>query len=380
MSQDKRNPRKRPVFKVSAIDDQEKFQPLPSATRAYPYRLDIEQILPDIAHDDSISFHMAGDTGGLSSPEYQQQVIAAMIDQCRTEAADKPQFLFHLGDVVYNYGQASEYYRQFFNPYRNYPCPIFAIPGNHDADIDLTRLNPTPSLEAFVKVFCDTEQRELDLAGDTGRKSNIQPNVYWVLETPLADIIGLYSNVPRFGNVQNEQRQWFIESLKTSATNNKAIIVCVHHSAYSADINHGSSIHMQMLIDGAIRESGVFPDAVFSGHVHNYQRFNKIYPGGEIVPFVVAGGGGYAGMHALADPDDPEFPESSCLLDGVELQNYCDDEHGFLKIDLEKKDDSLTIKGQYFTTGAGETRLFDSFSVLCRPSVALTQTVNSLQD
>ena len=379
MSQDKRNPRKRPVFKLSAIDDQEKFQPLPLPTGTYPFRLDIEQIVPDIT-DEFISFHMAGDTGGLSSPEYQQQVIAAMIDQCRTEAPDRPQFLFHLGDVVYNHGQASEYYRQFFNPYRNYPCPIFAIPGNHDADIDLTQLNPAPSLEAFVKVFCDTEQRELELAGDTGRKSNIQPNVYWVLETPLTDIIGLYSNVPRFGNVQNEQRQWFIETLKTSAANNKTIIVCVHHSAYSADVNHGSSIHMQMLIDGAIRESGVYPDIVFSGHVHNYQRFNKTYPGGETVPFVVAGGGGYAAMHPLAAPDDRDFQDTSRLLDGVELQNYCDDEHGFLKIGISRVDHSIVIEGQYFTTEDGETRLLDSFALTSRALIPVTQTVGSLQD
>jgi hypothetical protein len=376
MSQDQRNPRKRPVFKIAAIDDQEKFQPLPCPIGQYPYRLDIEQMLTGIG-DNSMSFHMAGDTGGLSTPEYQQQVIAAMIDQCKQFAPDRSQFLFHLGDVVYNHGLASEYYRQFFNPYREYPCPIFAIPGNHDADVDLTQPNPPASLDAFVEVFCNTKQRELDLAGDTGRKSSIQPNVYWILETPLADIIGLYSNVPRFGNVQNEQRQWFIEALKTSSDRDKAIIVCVHHSAYSADTNHGSSIHMQMLIDGAIRESGVFPDIIFSGHVHNYQRFNKTYPGGEIVPFVVAGSGGYAGLHPLANPDDPEFPDTSCLLNGVELQNYCDDKHGFLKIGLRKTGEQITIRGQYFIAENGEPRLFDDFSLTSRALSPVILTASS---
>ena len=49
---------------------------------------------------------------------------------------DRPLFLYHLGDVVYNFGQASEYYKQFFTPYKNYPAPVFAIPGNHDGDVD----------------------------------------------------------------------------------------------------------------------------------------------------------------------------------------------------------------------------------------------------
>jgi hypothetical protein len=133
---------------------------------------------------------------------------------------------------------------------------------------------------------------------------------------------------------------------------------------------------MQMLIDGAIRESGIFPDIVFSGHVHNYQRFNKTYPGDEMVPFVVAGGGGYAAMHALADPDDLDFPDTSCLLDGVELRNYCDDQHGFLKIDLNKTDRSIVIKGQYFTTGNGKSQLFDSFSLSSRAVLPVAQATN----
>ncbi|WP_199186419.1 metallophosphoesterase family protein, partial [Pseudoxanthomonas sp. KAs_5_3] len=79
---------------------------------------------------------MAGDTGSLRSPGFQKLVANEMTRQYDNESttADKPQFLFHLGDVVYNFGQASQYYDQFFSPYKNYPAPVFAIPGNHDAD------------------------------------------------------------------------------------------------------------------------------------------------------------------------------------------------------------------------------------------------------
>ena len=43
-----------------------------------------------------------------------------------------PSFFYHLGDVVYNFGEAAYYYDQFYEPYRNYPAPILGIPGNHD--------------------------------------------------------------------------------------------------------------------------------------------------------------------------------------------------------------------------------------------------------
>ncbi len=364
MSPAKRNPRTRPVFKLSATDDQEKFKPLPAATGSYPFRLDIKKVLPEIG-DDQIVFHVAGDTGGTRSPQNQQRVASEMIRQYLDGFAGsaRPQFLFHLGDIVYNFGQASEYFSQFFNPYWDYPAPIFAIAGNHDADIDPSQANPPKSLDAFTTVFCNTETRILKLSKDAGRKANIQPNVYWILETPLADIIGLYSNVPKFGNVQNEQREWFIEALKTSGASKKAIIVCIHHAPFSADVNHGSSIHMQAIIDGAIRESKVFPDLVLSGHVHNYQRFNRRYPGGRVVPFVVAGNGGYADMHPLAAPGDKEYPDDSCLLDDVELQNYCDDAHGFLKISLTKTDGKITLDGAFYATdNIDKARLYDSFT------------------
>ena len=364
MSLNKRNPRTRPVFKIAAIDDQEKFKPVPAANGEYPYRLDVKKILPDIG-DHKIVFHMAGDTGTLRLPNFQQGVIAEMVNQYdeTVKSEERPRFLFHLGDIVYNFGQASGYYDQFFNPYRNYPAPIFAIAGNHDADIDPSDKNKPQSLAAFRTVFCDTESHPLDLAGDTGRKSNIQPGVYWILETPLADIIGLYSNVPKFGNIQNEQRKWFIEALKTSAASKKAIIVCLHHSPYSADTNHGSSIHMQAILDGSFREAKVLPDIIFSGHVHNYQRFNKKYNDKKIIPFIVAGSGGYADLHPLAQPGDREFPDDSCLLDDVELQNYCDDAHGFLKISIEKKSNKITINGEYYVTDETPARLYDSFAL-----------------
>jgi len=365
------NPRKRPVFKTAAIDDQEKFQPLPAPTGHYPYHLDIEKVLP-YTNNQKMVLHMCGDTGGLTLDEYNHKVAHAMIHQIDgiEVTEDKPQFFFHLGDVVYNYGQEAEYYPQFFNAYQNYPLPIFAISGNHDADVDPVDPNKPTSLEAFLKVFCDTESRPIPFAGGTNYKSNIQPNIYWTLKTPLADFICLYSNVPRFGTITPEQQDWFINELKDNTRNRdeKALIVCLHHSAYSADTNHGSSLRMQQFLNSAFEETGVYPDAVFSGHVHNYQRFHKQYANGKVVPFIVSGAGGYALLHTLAEPHDPAFPDYSSLLDNVVLQKSCDFTYGFLKLSIEKKEGRFELNGEYYTVSRSvennsQVSLYDEFEI-----------------
>ena len=95
--------------------------------------------------------------------------------------------------------------------------------------------------------------------------------------------------------------------------------------------------HMQEFLNVAFAVAQVWPDIVFSGHVHNYQRFNKTYENGKVVPFIVSGAGGYSDLHAIVQPNDPLFPDTSSLLDNVELQKYCDYAHGFLKITLSKE-------------------------------------------
>lgn len=366
--------RTRPVFKIAATDDQEKFQPLPAPSGPYPYHLDIKKVIPGIT-DQKMVFHMAGDTGGFQLPFIKHLVVTEMIKQCNEAILpeDHPAFFFHLGDVVYNFGQAEQYYPQFFGPYKNYPGPVFAIAGNHDGDIDPSDPSKPKSLDAFMQVFCSTVPAPVKFAGNINRKSNIQPNVYWTLKTPLANFICLYGNVPRFGAITSEQKKWFIEELKTAVgeKDEKALILCVHNSAYSSDTNHGSSLPMQLFLNAAFEEAGVYPDIVFSGHVHNYQRLNKKYPDGKILPFVVAGAGGYADLHKIALLNDPDHPDTSSFLDNVCLEKYCDNAHGFLKITIEKTKDHFFLKGDYHTISFidndnSTSSLYDSFTINLR--------------
>lgn len=345
-----------PLFKKYQTDDSSKFQPLPEPTGSYPFHLPIEHIIPSVSSQ-KLVFHMVGDTGSILNPDFQKLVAEHMISQYEGESKeeDQPQFLYHLGDIVYNFGEAGNYPAQFFGPYHKYPAPIFSIPGNHDSDVNPDSLSPYNSLDAFKAVFCDYESRNISFSGSTRRSSMVQPNIYWTLQTPLANIIGLYSNVPKYGIITAEQRAWFIEELKTADKDRpqKALIVCLHHSPYSADTNHGSSLPMIAFLESSFAETGIRPDIVFSGHVHNYQRFEKQYSDGHIVPFVVAGGGGYDELHSLALTDDERYSGEYSAFEGVHLRNYCDNYHGFLKIRLEKKDKGLTLTGEYYTIAWG---------------------------
>ena len=76
-------------------------------------------------------------------------------------------FFFHLGDVIYEFGEAQYYYDQFYEPFRNYDRPIFAIPGNHDGVVyGLTTTAPAiPSLAAFLANFCTRSSNSADSAG-----------------------------------------------------------------------------------------------------------------------------------------------------------------------------------------------------------------------
>lgn len=295
---------------------------------------------------------MLGDSGSLRNTDFLKGVTAQLAKQFAVDDMDRnnPQFLYHLGDVVYNHGEAAEYQRQFFEPFRDYPAPIVAIPGNHDSDVNPETTNAYHSLDAFRAVFCSTEPRVVPFSGNATRKSMLQPHIYWTLETPLANIIGLYSNVPKFGVITSEQREWLLQELISADSQrpDRALILCLHHSPYSADINHGSSQLMIEFLEGVFEESGVKPDIVFSGHVHNYQRFVKKYEDGSQTLYVVAGAGGYDELHPVALRNDPFFTTDSPLLRNIELQKYCDDLRGFLKVTLRKTEAGVKIGGEYF--------------------------------
>jgi len=80
-----------------------------------------------------VVFHSVGDSGNTRGPDPQNLVADKLVgDFDEADPKEVPQFFFHLGDVIYNFGEDRYYYDQLYDPYRNYPAPIFALAGNHD--------------------------------------------------------------------------------------------------------------------------------------------------------------------------------------------------------------------------------------------------------
>jgi len=369
-----------PIILKGDFIDAEKFYPLPPPRGEWPYHLDIKDVSPAVEGiDDELIFNVVGDTGSAKDLSFQKLLALQLIKQARGDR-DKPQFLYHLGDIVYDHGEAHEYPAQFFKPFEQYPGPIFSIPGNHDAEINPLNESRYESLDAYLDVFCDTQQRHIAFSKGSKRKSMIQPNVYWTLNTPLATIIGLYGNVAKFGVITEQQKRWFVAELRSAFHDmeKKALIVCLHQSPFSADTNHGSSLAMIRFLEDAYQEAGIKPDLVLGGHVHNYQRFSKTYDDGISVPYVVAGAGGYATLHDIADKDDPYISTDSELLKNTKLEAYCTAQYGFLKLKVRKQDESIMLGGEYYTIPLDakedtdfDTVLFDRFEIkLQRPETA----------
>jgi hypothetical protein len=109
-------------------------------------------VVAQIQSAGSIVFHAVGDTGGVKEPSHQFAVADALTADLagKTWQTGLPAFFYHLGDVVYYFGQELYYYDQFYDPYRNYNAPIFAIPGNHDG-----------LLYSGEKVPCSLQRRRL---------------------------------------------------------------------------------------------------------------------------------------------------------------------------------------------------------------------------
>lgn len=262
----------------------------------------------EIQQAGAIKFHAVGDT--FSAAGNMQQLIADAMsaDYSPAKPATSPAFFFHLGDVIYYDNTDKGYHAQFYEPYKTYPGKIIAIPGNHDGEVfkfDGTSTGQSVTLEAFQRNFCQAKTGVPPAAGTIYREMTSQPAVYWHLDAPFVDVIGLYSNMaenPGYISapvIGNKQKDWLTKTLKSikaarAAGPRKALLVATHHPPFSSGA-HGSSTEMLTDIDGCCTQAGVMPDAFLSAHAHNLQCYTRYlsFNGKDLqIPFIVCGGGG----------------------------------------------------------------------------------------
>jgi Icc-related predicted phosphoesterase len=312
-------------------------------------------------------FHAVGDTGrGPHTAE--QSVAEAMARDIDPKShAKSPAFLLHLGDVIYGDGKRDLYDDEFYRPYADYHNKVIAIPGNHDSEEGVTM--DKVSLEAFRENFCAPPGKQPPLAARFNCQMVNQPGVYWLLETKLLHLVGLYSNAAEtFGilgnypqkavtNVGTAQLDWLAARLKAikdkrSRGERKALIFAMHHPPYAQGLQpsqrgHAGSPEMLEQMDSLCAKFGFMPDLVVSAHTHCYAHYTRHFKSNGLtkdIPYLVAGAGGFG-----SEPAPPNFGyskggvtyENGAPPKGLAQAHDTQNGYGFLTVTVKPKNISI---------------------------------------
>jgi Calcineurin-like phosphoesterase len=252
-----------------------------------------------------------------------------------------------MSDVVYPAGNAAEYEEKFYRPYRDYPSPIYAIPGNHDwydelrgfmyhlcgvdemASPDLAYARDQPGWKQAlhrllwrrptVPTPAQAAVRSSWRALPSQRSGQRSP--YWAIDTDPVRIVGIDTGI--LGLLDRDQGEWLRE---VSRDPSRAKILLTGKPLYVDGEYHPGSIEGGGTVDEIVRDPGSGYIAAIGGDIHNYQRYPTRLEDGRTLQYIVAGGGG-AFMHPTHDIPRVRLP-------GV-------DEHGF--VCYPRRGDSLAL-------------------------------------
>jgi calcineurin-like phosphoesterase family protein len=343
----------------------------------------------------SIAFHMLGDSGASTAANFPAMIRvsdAATNDFQTSTPANRPAFMFHLGDLVYNFGESSYYYDQFYEPFRNYPAPIFAIPGNHDSFVVPGTAAGSEPLTIFMRNFCSATTVVTQEAASLHRTAMTQPGVYFTLDAPFVRIIGLFSNALEDpGVISSENNKWkqvpdyqlafLTAQLQRIKQENYAgaVLLAVHHPPFSytppaktgaSGGKHAGNSVMLGQIDTVCKQQGVYPHAFLSGHAHNYQRYTRTLNfGGKnySVPFIVCGDSGHNVTTLVQAKLGKTAPEPGNNVNvkyldvnpvvqstGLTLNRHDDQDSGYLRVSVNAQQLTITFN-PVSKTGAATT-------------------------
>jgi hypothetical protein len=186
-------------------------------------------------------------------------------------AAASPEFVLHLGDVVYPKGQHAHYRTGFFGPFADVlrHAPIYAVLGNHDV------------MEAQgQQILANLHAPKNEVTGD-GRCFSFAWGV--------VRLIGLDCNNDRTGDRYGPGHPSFDFLLSELATRTEPWVVVASHFPMRSASRQRDRADLLVDLLPVLEQHQV--SLYLSGHDHCYQRFEHGVEGGE-VPLVVSGGGG----------------------------------------------------------------------------------------
>jgi hypothetical protein len=284
-----------------------------------------EDLTIDRTDLDAPSFLVLGDTGEGDESQY------AVVPPLLATGADTD-FMLIAGDVVYPAGDAADYEERFYRPYRDYPAPIYAVPGNHDW---------YDGLEGFMLCFCGAAPLEggggdplsragverllrrrsepmdaeavLRMRALRGRPDQQvrQPGPYFALDTGPLLILGIDTGI--LGELDADQGAW-LRARAASSPKPKLLI------AGSPLYRNGAADPRPIVGGGTVQEIVSAPQhnfvATLGGDTHNYQRYPVRLDDGRLLQHIVCGGGGgYLNeTHSIPVIDLPGVQEADVRL------------------------------------------------------------------
>ena len=216
-------------------------------------------------------------------------------------AAARPDFVLHVGDIVYPRGMQGHYSAGFFRPFAEVlrHSPFYATLGNHDVVDDEGR-----------QALANFHFPKGDVTGDE--------RCYSFARGPVRVIV-LDCNFSRAGDMMHAQHPALLHLRHELLTRSEPwVVVASHFPIFSASRQRDRADLLQYVLP-LLREHCV--DLYLCGHDHAYQRFGD--PADDDTIQVVTGGGGkslYAvQMHPRVRVATSQYHWCSVTVDGRKL-------------------------------------------------------------
>jgi calcineurin-like phosphoesterase family protein len=292
-----------------------------------------EGVSPDlIVHreKDTTSFLIVGDTGEGDKSQY---FVLRPMWAC----AKGIDFIYMCSDVIYPAGDINEYDEKFFWPYREFPGPIYAIPGNHDW---------YDGLQGFMAHFCAARpelrppgrpvgkrwQRagrrlfwrkpsspdEARIEAMRARRSSEeqlskQPAPYFAINTGPILLVGIDTGIT--GTLDEDQGRWLRE---VSKVDKPKILLTGKPLVVDAEPKT-TKIEPSGTVNEIVEASAHQYIAVIGGDIHNYQRYPARLEDGRVVQYIVSGAGG---AYTHATHKIPRVEREKCRCEEDDFRCY----------------------------------------------------------
>ena len=252
---------------------------------------------------EEVSLIVVGDTG---EGDTSQHAVVRPLLACGRDT----DFMVVCSDVIYPAGDAEDYDAKFYGPYKEYPNPIYALPGNHDwydglvgfmhhlcgaevSSLPAAEGRPSSLKERVRRLLWrrpakrDPEELPVRKRTDEGRRSG-QRSPYFAIDTGPLLVVGIDTGMG--GPIDREQGEWL---RRISRQVDKPKILLTGKPLYVDGKHHPYPMEDGGTVDEIVRAPEHDYVAAIGGDIHNYQRYSVRVSDRETpLHYFVSGGGG----------------------------------------------------------------------------------------